>query len=962
MKDISLHLKHMSFSALFALFPVSRVVAQSSEVSQAHPKSLSPYASLATRSALILGGATKDNKNLKKMRSSSDAVGGIQQQAQQLALEWMEQQFPDRGSIQIKSVKHSANTKTTSNYGFDFEAGGFAIVSVSNDGMVVSAYSNEDVLSENQEENGFIDNLLENLAYPVKYHQDNPGNTSERRSRNTDANTIVAPLIQTTWGQGGGYYPYFTYNNYTPLTSNQQRSLVGCAAVAFGQVLNYYQYPIKGIGYRTYCSNGNPASDCSGGIIVEADFRTGYNWMAMPNQLNYNTSFEQIDAVSKLLYHIGVSLNARYDSHGAFAQIGNPTVFKGFKRSFKMTEVVKVNRVDYTDKQWEELIKSEISNERPVVLFGEDSQTGSGHAYILDGIDRNGYVHVNWGWSGKANGYYSLNALIVDKRYQWTNDLCAYIKFAPAMESVQKEYVFTLQPDEWRDVEVNLGSNELGFNTTEDITVDMNYDGQPAGDADLYIKKGSKITSSSDSSFTPIPGSSVETCYLKGRGKYYITLHGNAQSESPVRLKVTYKEYAEQDVAVIMPAASTMLSGESRCFTANVYGLANKSVTWSCEGGSIDQTGRFTAPPDSETTTCVVRATSVAEPTKYAEKTITVIRNVPTAGFVWRIVPDSTKISFLDTSTNVDGVITAWFWEFGDGTTPSNEQHPTHPFPASGTYTVKLTVTNNNKKTASISQNVIVPVPPVIDINVAISPTTLTTEPGWISQFNANVTGTANQEVTWSCSNGGSISNTGRFTAPSNLGTYTVTATSKADMSKSSSVTVTVIAPITISVSPAEPWIKPGATQQFTATVTGTANQGVIWSCQGGGQITQTGLYTSPNTTDGSDCVIVTSVVNPKKRFGTGITVSPITGCSIDPLTVSVQAGATQQFTAIVTGTPNNAVTWKCDRGTVSSTGLYTAPLVPGKDSVYVIPVEDINIVIGATVTVTSNGSGGTTN
>jgi hypothetical protein len=49
---------------------------------------------------------------------------------------------------------------------------------------------------------------------------------------------------------------------------------------------------------------------------------------------------------------------------------------------------------------------------------------------------------------------------------------------------------------------------------------------------------------------------------------------------------------------------------------------------------------------------------------------------------------------------------------------------------------------------------------------------------------------------------------------------------------------------------------------------------------------------------------------------------------SMSPSTVGVALGHTQQFTATVTGTSNTAVTWSMNppMGTISSTGLYTAP------------------------------------
>ena len=57
-------------------------------------------------------------------------------------------------------------------------------------------------------------------------------------------------------------------------------------------------------------------------------------------------------------------------------------------------------------------------------------------------------------------------------------------------------------------------------------------------------------------------------------------------------------------------------------------------------------------------------------------------------------------VRFTDESEDPDGVITLWHWDFGDGTT-STEQNPIHRYEEAGTYTVKLTVTDDGGKTSS---------------------------------------------------------------------------------------------------------------------------------------------------------------------------------------------------------------------------------------------------------------------
>ncbi len=58
---------------------------------------------------------------------------------------------------------------------------------------------------------------------------------------------------------------------------------------------------------------------------------------------------------------------------------------------------------------------------------------------------------------------------------------------------------------------------------------------------------------------------------------------------------------------------------------------------------------------------------------------------------------------------------------------------------------------------------------------------------------------------------------------------------------------------LTVTITPQDPTIQTGATQQFTANVSGTA-PAVVWSItSGGGSISSTGLFTAPNTPQNVD-------------------------------------------------------------------------------------------------------------
>lgn len=62
-------------------------------------------------------------------------------------------------------------------------------------------------------------------------------------------------------------------------------------------------------------------------------------------------------------------------------------------------------------------------------------------------------------------------------------------------------------------------------------------------------------------------------------------------------------------------------------------------------------------------------------------------------------------VSFSDESSDADGSIVSYHWDFGDGDT-SAVQHPVHTYSGSGTYTVQLTVTDDDARTDTVSLDV----------------------------------------------------------------------------------------------------------------------------------------------------------------------------------------------------------------------------------------------------------------
>ena len=154
----------------------------------------------------------------------------------------------------------------------------------------------------------------------------------------------------------------------------------------------------------------------------------------------------------------------------------------------------------------------------------------------------------------------------------------------------------------------------------------------------------------------------------------------------------------------IRDSDQSTLTGERLSFDASASqaspGSTLVAYEWDYESdGVIDETRAKPSRVFSlmGTYTVTLRVTDSTGESSTDTLTVTVLNRGPTASVNHTPLEPTVfqTVQFRDNSTDPDGNVTAWAWDFGDGTTSTLED-PTHKYEDRGSYTVTLTITDND--------------------------------------------------------------------------------------------------------------------------------------------------------------------------------------------------------------------------------------------------------------------------
>ena len=318
-------------------------------------------------------------------------------------------------------------------YAFNCEGGGFVIASGDQRTLPVLGYSDSGCIDwQHLPENmrswlRQYDKSIATLGNRTDFEDgeqtvtplDDQGANTARRSRRAER-IAVEPLVKTHWDQDEPYWNQVpTYHGANPNLLGKQ-CYVGCAATAMAQVMNYWQWP-KAV------PDGIPAYDYKESYNdIEKTWHIGalpptwFDWDNMLDDYGYinddyryirlETTESQDNAVATLMRYCGQSIEMMYGP----AELGGSGAWPNrisevLNKYYDYNAAQYVSRSGFGIDEWEELVYGELVAGRPIIYSGFTDD--SGHSFVCDGYDGNGLFHINWGWSGYGDGYFSLSVL-----------------------------------------------------------------------------------------------------------------------------------------------------------------------------------------------------------------------------------------------------------------------------------------------------------------------------------------------------------------------------------------------------------------------------------------------------------------------------------------------------------------------------------------------------------------------
>ena len=292
----------------------------------------------------------------------------------------------------------AADVSTDAYMAFNREGGGFVVVALNDAVTPVLAYSPEGEFPSEKDMPEPMAWWFASLAEQINAVGDDVTATEAVRAawENPGPVRSASKLYETAaWSQ------HEPFNNNCP-TVGGERCLTGCVAIAGAILARYFQWPDAGVGTI-------PAkpTEVSGPDYPAHDLGHSYDWDNMPLYYGSNPTSTQAAAVATLVYDMATMAQMAFGTQGSSAS--SAVLLSGLKQYMKYDKgAYEVDREEYTDDQWRQLLTDILDNYGPTIYSGRDPRYG-GHTFVMDGYDAEGRFHFNWGW-GFADCYCTLDS------------------------------------------------------------------------------------------------------------------------------------------------------------------------------------------------------------------------------------------------------------------------------------------------------------------------------------------------------------------------------------------------------------------------------------------------------------------------------------------------------------------------------------------------------------------------
>jgi len=289
-------------------------------------------------------------------------------------------------------------------YMVDLEQGGWVMVSADDVMRPVIAFSFENSLTPETEWNdnaAYLLNLykqeislkLEDTSLPRDKRWDREAEASAKKA--AAATEEVLPIIEVNWNQSSGWNMFCPEDEDGP----GGYAYVGCVAVSMAQAMSVYEYPAKPEGVKDYIHPDY------GSIAVNYDLADPYEWGQMSA-----TGADEFNAI--LLYHCAVAVEMDFgpDGSGAYVRDANSAM----KRYFNYPQSMSFEDRYADSEEWVAALVAELQAGRPIIYRGNPGDGTAGHAWNVDGyrpVNTTDFFHMNFGWSGSQNGYYTIDEI-----------------------------------------------------------------------------------------------------------------------------------------------------------------------------------------------------------------------------------------------------------------------------------------------------------------------------------------------------------------------------------------------------------------------------------------------------------------------------------------------------------------------------------------------------------------------